>query len=333
MNGLVRHGRRAGSGSSGHCDIPASRIQGYINRQRGYNMAAVTIEHLSKKYSSESGGECLALQDLSISIGKGEFFALLGPSGCGKSTLLHIIGGLNKASGTILINGEPVKGPGLNRGIVFQEYALFPWLTVIENVAFGLKMKGVPKRARLQTAREHLAMVGLSGFEEHYPEQLSGGMKQRTAIARALAFDPEVLLMDEPFAALDAQTREILQGELLKIWEKTKKTIIFVTHSIEEAVYLAQRVAVITARPGRIKKIVDIPLPIPRYAEEDIRSSASFSNIRHELWKLLSEEVVNAGALSGFGRETVQAMTIADDKRGKTVRVLPSALAEREGDA
>jgi len=296
-------------------------------------MAAVTIEHLSKTYSSESGGECLALQDLSLSIGKGEFFALLGPSGCGKSTLLHIIGGLNSASGTILINGEPVKGTGLNRGIVFQEYALFPWLTVVENVAFGLKMKGVPKQARLKTAREYLALVGLSGFEERYPDQLSGGMKQRTAIARALAFDPEVLLMDEPFAALDAQTREILQGELLKIWEKTKKTIIFVTHSIEEAVYLAQRVAVITARPGRIKKIVDIPLPTPRYAEEDIRSSASFAGIRHELWKLLSEEVVTAGALSGFGMETVRTASSNDEGSGETVRSLPSVFQEKGGDA
>lgn len=296
-------------------------------------MAAVTIEHLSKNYSSKSSGDCLALQDLSLTIGKGEFFALLGPSGCGKSTLLHIIGGLNSASGTILINGKQVQGPGLNRGIVFQEYALFPWLTVLENIAFGLKMKGVSKKERLATARENLALVGLSGFEKHYPEQLSGGMKQRTAIARALAYDPEVLLMDEPFAALDAQTREILQGELLKIWEKTGKTIIFVTHSIEEAVYLAQRVAVITARPGRIKKIVDIPLPIPRHAEEDIRSSTLFSEIRHELWKLLSEEVVNAGALSGFARETVPPKDAYREAGDITARPLVSTILERGGDA
>jgi NitT/TauT family transport system ATP-binding protein len=251
-------------------------------------MAAVIIENLSKRYSEKGADECLALQEINLSIAKGEFFALVGPSGCGKSTLLHIIDGLTTASGTILINGEAVKGSGLNRGIVFQAYALFPWRTVLENVAFGLEMKGVPRKERERTAREYLALVGLSEFEKRYPDQLSGGMKQRTAIARALAYDPEVLLMDEPFAALDAQTREILQDELLRIWEKTKKTIIFVTHSIEEAVYLAQRVAVITARPGRIKKIVDIPLPIPRYAEEDIRSSAAFVEIRHELWKLLS---------------------------------------------
>lgn len=264
-------------------------------------MASVEIEHLSKTYSSNGSDQCLALADLSLTINKGEFFALLGPSGCGKSTLLHIIGGLNSATGKILINGEPVKGPGLNRGIVFQEYALFPWKTVLENVAFGLKMKGVPRKQRNEKAREYLAMVGLAGFEERYPDQLSGGMKQRTAIARALAFDPEVLLMDEPFAALDAQTREILQGELLRIWEKTGKTVIFVTHSIEEAVFLAQRVAVITARPGRIKEIVDIPLPDHRAAEEDIRSSAAFSEVRHRLWKLLSEEVVNSGTLNGYG--------------------------------
>jgi NitT/TauT family transport system ATP-binding protein len=297
------------------------------------NMSAVTIEHLTKEYSSHSSSVCLALEDLSISIGKGEFFALLGPSGCGKSTLLHIIGGLNSASGKILINGEPVKGPGMNRGIVFQEYALFPWLTVLENVAFGLKMKGVAKKERLETAREYLALVGLSEFEKRYPAQLSGGMKQRTAIARSLAYDPEVLLMDEPFAALDAQTREILQGELLKIWEKTKKTIIFVTHSIEEAVYLAQRVAVITARPGRIKEIVDIPLPIPRYAEEDIRSSAAFSGIRHELWKLLSEEVVNAGTLTGLGRVAAPAADDRADVVGKRVSSLSSNLLERGCDA
>jgi NitT/TauT family transport system ATP-binding protein len=296
-------------------------------------MSAVTIEHLSKEYSSRTSGECLALQDLSLSIKKGEFFALLGPSGCGKSTLLHIIGGLNDAKGTILINGKPVKGPGMNRGIVFQEYALFPWLTIIENVAFGLKMKGVAKKERLQTAREYLALVGLSGFEERYPDQLSGGMKQRTAIARSLAYDPEVLLMDEPFAALDAQTREILQGELLKIWEKTKKTIIFVTHSIEEAVYLAQRVAVITARPGRIKGIVDIPLPVPRYAEEDIRSSAAFSTIRHKLWKLLSEEVMNSGALTGFGRDAAPASGISDADDGEAVNPLSDNLLERACDA
>jgi NitT/TauT family transport system ATP-binding protein len=303
--------------------------QAEVATSKGVNMSAVAIEHLSKEYSSKTGGECLALQDLSLNIEKGEFFALLGPSGCGKSTLLHIIGGLNSATGSILINGKPVKGPGMNRGIVFQEYALFPWLTVVENVAFGLKMKGVPKKERLQTAREYLALVGLSGFEERYPDQLSGGMKQRTAIARSLAYDPEVLLMDEPFAALDAQTREILQGELLKIWEKTKKTIIFVTHSIEEAVYLAQRVAVITARPGRIKKIVDIPLPIPRYAEEDIRSSAAFSEIRHELWKLLSEEVVNAGVLSGFG----QTLQVTSNEAVEPGRALPSALLQRGVDA
>ncbi|MBJ6724335.1 ABC transporter ATP-binding protein [Geomesophilobacter sediminis] len=290
-------------------------------------MASVQIEHLTKTYSSNSKVETLALDDLSLTINKGEFFALLGPSGCGKSTLLHIIGGLSSASGTILINGEPVKGPGLNRGIVFQEYALFPWKTVLENVAFGLKMKGVPKKERDLKAREYLALVGLSGFEERYPDQLSGGMKQRTAIARALAFDPEVLLMDEPFAALDAQTREILQEELLRIWEKTGKTVIFVTHSIEEAVYLAQRVAVITARPGRIKEIVEIPLPEHRTAEEDIRSSAVFTEVRHRLWKLLSEEVVNSGALNGYGRPQTVTREVGEKAP------LRLAARERTGEA
>jgi len=294
-------------------------------------MASVEVRNLSKTYLTQTGEECLALQDLNLSIEKGEFFALLGPSGCGKSTLLHIIGGLNSARGSVLINGQTVKGPGLNRGIVFQEYALFPWQTVVENVAFGLKMKGVPRKERLQIARDYLALVGLSGFEKRYPDQLSGGMKQRTAIARALAFDPEVLLMDEPFAALDAQTREILQAELLKIWEKTGKTIIFVTHSIEEAVFLAQRVAVITARPGRIKQVIDIPLPYRRYAEEDIRSSAAFSGVRHELWQLLSAEVVQAGVLAGSGAEPAQAAVSSAVR--ENLGSLPSILLQRGTDA
>lgn len=296
-------------------------------------MANVVIENLSKRYTAKGSAECLALQDVNLSIDKGEFFALLGPSGCGKSTLLHIIAGLSSATGAILINGEQVTGPGLNRGIVFQEYALFPWKTVLENVAFGLAMKGVGRTERTRAAREYLALVGLAGFEDRYPEQLSGGMKQRTAIARALAYDPEVLLMDEPFAALDAQTREILQGELLKIWEQTGKTIIFVTHSIEEAVYLAQRVAVITARPGRIKRIVDIPLPIPRYAEEDIRSSAGFSEVRHELWKLLSEEVVNSGALSGFADQPEAARGSAGAAGVPTAAVFAGPMLGKAGDA
>ena len=202
-----------------------------------------------------------ALQEINLDINAGEFMVLVGPSGCGKSTLLDVLGGLSRPSGgTVLMDGKPIDGPALDRGIVFQQYALFPWRTTQGNVEFGLEAKGVSKKARAAIAREYIALVGLSGFEDRYPHELSGGMKQRVAIARSLVYNPEVLLMDEPFAALDAQTRETLQSELLRIWEKTGKTIVFITHAIDEAVYLGQRVAVMTSRPGRIKTVIDIPL-------------------------------------------------------------------------
>ena len=252
---------------------------------------SIQISGLTKTYPSRGDAAAfVALDDVALDVRKGEFLAVLGPSGCGKSTLLHIVGGLVPADGTILVHGQKVTGPGLDRGVVFQDYALFPWRTVLDNVAFGLEIKKVPAAEREILARRHIAAVGLTGFENRYPAQLSGGMKQRVAIARALAFDPEVLLMDEPFAALDAQTREILQAELLRIWEQTGKNIIFITHSIDEAVFLAQRVAVVTARPGRIKQIVDVDLPAPRHGR-DVRSSPEFARIRHGLWELLAEEV------------------------------------------
>ena len=260
---------------------------------------AIRVAHVSKAYRGAGAAHgLLALEDVSLEVGRGEFLALLGPSGCGKSTLLHVIGGLVHAEGQVVVNGVPVRGPGLDRGIVFQDYALFPWRTVLENVAFGLEMKGLPAAERAPIAREQLRLVGLSGFEDRYPSQLSGGMKQRVALARALAFDPDVLLMDEPFAALDAQTRELLQAELLRVWERTGKTIVFVTHSIDEAVFLAQRVAVITARPGRVKQVLDVELPAPRYAR-DVRSTPAFAACRHALWELLSEEVTRASGEAG----------------------------------
>jgi NitT/TauT family transport system ATP-binding protein len=231
--------------------------------------------------------EFTAIKDLNLEVRRGEFITIVGPSGCGKSTFLDMLAGLNHpTSGEIHIDGKQITGPALDRGIILQGYALFPWRTVWENVAFGLEIKKIPKKERRRISQEFINLVGLQGFEDRYPYELSGGMKQRVAIARALAYDPEVLLMDEPFAAVDAQTREILQDELLRIWEETQKTIVFVTHSIDEAVFLADRVAVMSTNPGTIKEIVDIKLPRPRRVG-DIRNSADFTWIRHKVWTLL----------------------------------------------
>jgi NitT/TauT family transport system ATP-binding protein len=233
-----------------------------------------------------------AVEDISIDLAAGEFLVLVGPSGCGKSTLLDLLGGLSTpSSGRILLDGNPITGPGLDRGIVFQQYALLPWRTARKNIEFGLEAKGLPAAVRRERAEHYLELVGLQSFADRFPHELSGGMKQRVAIARSLAFDPEVLLMDEPFAALDAQTRESLQDELLRIWKATGKTILFITHGIDEAIYLGQRVAVLTSRPGRIKKIVDVE--IDRSAE-DIRSDAGFRAQRHHIWSLLHDEVERA---------------------------------------
>ncbi|MFF4695254.1 ABC transporter ATP-binding protein [Streptomyces chattanoogensis] len=238
-----------------------------------------------------------ALDGIDLEIAAGEFVVLVGPSGCGKSTLLELLGGLARPTGgRILLDGEPVTGPGLDRGIVFQQYALLPWRTAQGNVEFGLEATGVPRRERAARAREFLDLVGLSGFENRHPHELSGGMRQRVAIARSLAYDPDVLLMDEPFAALDAQTRESLQDELLRIWERTGKTVVFITHGIEEAVYLGQRVAVMTSRPGRIKQVVPIAFDA-RTATDDLRSSSEFARYRHEIWSLLHDEVARAQQL------------------------------------
>ncbi|WP_067820753.1 ABC transporter ATP-binding protein [Nocardia inohanensis] len=237
-----------------------------------------------------------AIEDISVEVRDGEFLVLVGPSGSGKSTLLDLLGGLSKPTGgQILLDGAPIAGPGLDRGIVFQQYALLPWRTARANIEFGLEAKGIRRRERKRIADEYLELVGLAGFGDRYPHELSGGMKQRVAIARSLAFDPEVLLMDEPFAALDAQTRESLQDELLRIWRATGKTILFITHGIDEAVYLGQRVAVLTSRPGRVKAVVDIDLE--RGGDQDIRSSERFRDIRHHIWTLLHDEVTRAQGL------------------------------------
>jgi NitT/TauT family transport system ATP-binding protein len=260
----------------------------------------ISLSHVSKTFAARSAaGEFVALDDVSLEIAAGEFLVLVGPSGCGKSTLLDLVAGLSTpTSGEVRLGGRPVTGPGLDRGVVFQQYALFPWRTAQANIEFGLEIKGVPRRQRATRAREVLALVGLTSFADRYPHELSGGMKQRVAIARSLAYEPAVLLMDEPYAALDAQTRETLQEELLSIWQRTATTILFITHAIDEAVYLGQRVAVMTSRPGRIKQIVDIALP-PTGTGGDPRSTPEFVAHRRQIWDLLHEEVLRTQETQG----------------------------------
>ena len=225
----------------------------------------ILIEGLTKSFEPARRQRHLALGDLSLSIAEGEFVSILGPSGCGKSTLLYVVGGfVPPTSGKVVVNGQAVTGPGPDRGPVFQEFALFPWKTVLGNVMYGLLEQGVPKALAESRASSLIALVHLAGYENFYPKQLSGGMKQRVAIARTLAYGPKILLMDEPFGALDAHTRTGLQRELLEIWERDRKTVLFVTHSVEEAVFLSDRVVVLTRSPGRIKAMVDIDLPRPR---------------------------------------------------------------------
>jgi ABC-type nitrate/sulfonate/bicarbonate transport system ATPase subunit len=220
---------------------------------------------VSRTFPSDRGAPTVALAPLDLSVAKNDFVTVLGPSGCGKSTLLRIVAGLDTpTAGTVRVAGHPVDGPGADRGMVFQSYTLFPWLSVEDNIAFGLREKGVPPAERRAVVASWLARIGLEGFGRHLPRQLSGGMQQRVAIARALANDPDMLLLDEPFGALDNQTRGLMQELLLKIWEEDHKTILFVTHDIEEAIFLASRCVVMTARPGRIKADVAIDLPHPR---------------------------------------------------------------------
>ena len=252
----------------------------------------LTVESLNKTYVSQ-GSDTPALVDINLSIAEGEFLCLLGPSGCGKSTLLKIIAGLIPAtSGRIAINGKAVSGPGPERAVVFQDYALFPWMTVRDNVEFGLEARKLPASQRREVSGRLLKVVGLSDFAERFPHQLSGGMKQRVSIARALAVDPSLLLMDEPFGALDAQTRQLLQDELLRIWREYRKTVVFVTHSIEEAIYLSDRIVVMTARPGRVKQIVMVPEPRPR----DM-ASVEMNQRQREVRAVLGEEIARAAAL------------------------------------
>jgi len=236
----------------------------------------LVLKNLSKSFAGEGKAEVEALSHIDLDVSDGEFVSVLGPSGCGKTTLLRIIAGLDHPSGgEILLDGKMIDGPCPRMAMIFQEYSLYPWRTVIDNIAFGLEMKGVEKEQRREKALEFLELVGLVDFAGNYPFELSGGMRQRVAVARALAIDPQILLMDEPFGALDAQTRNMLQRELLEIWEKTKKPVLFVTHSVDEAIYLSDRVVVLTARPGTIREMVSIDLPRPRE-----RTGTEFAKLR-----------------------------------------------------
>ncbi len=242
----------------------------------------VKIDHVEKIYDTRKG-RMVALNGIDLDIMENEFICVVGPSGCGKSTLLNVIAGLIPAtSGSVYVDGKKVEGTGTERGVVFQQYALFPWLTVIKNVMFGLKLKGMSEAAARETAMKYIRMVGLEEFVDAYPKELSGGMKQRVAIARAYAVQPEVLLMDEPFGALDAQTRTQLQAELTKTWQEEKKTCFFITHDVEEAVILATKVIIMSARPGRIKKIVDIDLPFPR--TQEMKMELKFLDYKTYIW-------------------------------------------------
>lgn len=255
-------------------------------------MSKLAINGVGKVFAATRGGEpTRALTPTTLAIADNDFITILGPSGCGKSTLLRIVAGLESASeGEVLLDGQPVIGPGADRGMVFQSYTLFPWLTIAQNIAFGLREKGVGERERLDTARRWAERVGLKGFEDHYPKQLSGGMQQRTAIARALANDPKILLLDEPFGALDNQTRTLMQEMLLGIWEREQKTVLFVTHDVEEAIFMASRVVVMTKRPGRIKADIAVNLPHPR--PYTIKTTPAFVALKERLVEEIRAEVI-----------------------------------------
>ncbi len=242
----------------------------------------ITVEHVSKTF-----GAVHALADVGLQVSAGEFLTLIGPSGCGKTTLLKSIAGLVPVdSGRILVGDRTVTGPGRECSVVFQDFALLPWASVQKNVEFGLLVRGVPAGDRDITARRAIAKVGLAGFEGAYPAELSGGMQQRVGLARALAVNPRVLLMDEPFASIDEQTRRVFQDDLLALWSEERKTVVLVTHSMEEAIYLSDRVVVLSPRPGRVHQVLDVPLPRPREASE-VRASGEFARLVDDLWKIL----------------------------------------------
>jgi len=249
------------------------------------------INNITMTFRTRRGDEVIAVDDLSLHVDDREFISIVGPSGCGKSTLLRVVAGLIRPdSGSVLLDGQPIREPGADRGMVFQTYTLFPWLTVQGNVEYGPRLKGLPAAERERIVRQQIAAVGLNGFERSYPKELSGGMMQRVAIARALANDPKVLLMDEPFGALDAQTRSIMQEMLVTLWQQTPKTILFITHDIDEALFMSDRVYVMTARPGRIKLMLDVRLPRPRTLE--MTTTPEFIEQKRVILEAIKEETL-----------------------------------------
>ena len=257
-------------------------------------MSRLVLDEVSRTFPGVRGGPpTRALEPTSLAVADNDFICLLGPSGCGKSTLLRIVAGLDRpTTGRVTLDGAPVTAPGADRGMVFQSYTLFPWLTVEQNIRFGLREQGLSTAEQTRIAAHYIARVGLEGFERHYPKMLSGGMQQRTALARALANDPKILLLDEPFGALDNQTRSLMQELLLGIWESDRKTVLFVTHDIDEAIFMANRVAVMTARPGRIKRELVIDLPHPR--PYTLKTSPEFSAYKAQLTEEVRAESIRA---------------------------------------
>ena len=264
-------------------------------RPAGRERAGIELSNVTKRFATPAGDAFTALRDVNLTVQPGQFCAVVGPTGCGKSTTLTLVAGLERPSaGAVRVGGQPVSGITRGTSFMFQTDALLPWKTVIANVAMGPVFRGVPKRTALTDAREWLRVVGLAGFENHHPHQLSGGMRKRVSLAAALINEPSILLMDEPFGALDVQTRAIMSNELLTLWDQTRPSVLFVTHDLEEAIALADRVVVMTAGPGTVKAVYDIDLPRPRGAVQEIRFDKRFLELHHEIWASLRDEVERA---------------------------------------